>query len=82
MAVNDITGKVIKSGVISKEGRDNWDNIFSKKTAYEWAKIDNIEFNDDGWDTPDVPITYRQFKEKIAQGTIITKNETMDYIKV
>ena len=29
-AINDITGDLIKSKALSKQGRDNWDNIFKK----------------------------------------------------
>jgi hypothetical protein len=28
---NDITGDKIQSKTLSKQGRDNWDNIFGKK---------------------------------------------------
>ena len=28
---NDITGEPIQSKALSKQGRDNWDNIFRKK---------------------------------------------------
>jgi len=28
---NDITGDAIQSKTLSKQGRDNWDNIFGKK---------------------------------------------------
>lgn len=28
---NDITGDTIQSKTLSKQGRDNWDNIFGKK---------------------------------------------------
>jgi len=35
MAINDITGDQIKSGVLSKQGRINHDLIFAKKTAQE-----------------------------------------------
>lgn len=30
-ASNDITGDQIKSRILNKEGRDNWDKIFGKK---------------------------------------------------
>lgn len=69
-AVNDITGKEIKSKILSKNGRNNWDKIFSKKTAYEWAEIDNIKIKDDGWDTPDMPIKYTEFLEKLSCGSL------------
>lgn len=35
-ARNDITGAEIKSGILSKQGRENWDYIFRKQTAEEW----------------------------------------------
>ena len=34
-ATNDITGDLIKSKVLSKQGRDNWDRIFGKKPCDE-----------------------------------------------
>lgn len=36
---NDITGDSIKSKALSKQGRDNWDNIFGKKTDIKTRKI-------------------------------------------
>jgi hypothetical protein len=30
-AYNDITGEPIQSKALSKQGRENWDNIFKKK---------------------------------------------------
>lgn len=33
---NSITGDDIKSKSLSKEGRDNFDNIFSKRNAQYW----------------------------------------------
>ncbi len=32
-ATNDITGDKIQSRVLSKQGRDNWDRVFGKKTS-------------------------------------------------
>ena len=32
---NDITGDAIQSKTLSKQGRDNWDNIFGKKKKTE-----------------------------------------------
>lgn len=39
-ASNDITGDQIKSRILSKEGRDNWDNIFGKKEDDSKEKTD------------------------------------------
>ena len=43
-AYNDITGEPIQSKALSKQGRDNWDNIFKKKThetATQHSNSDN-----------------------------------------
>jgi hypothetical protein len=37
-AVNDITGDAIRTRILSKEGRDNYDNIFRKKDPIEEAQ--------------------------------------------
>lgn len=40
MSRNDITGDEIKSKTLSKEGRENWDSIFQKKTFDEWLLLE------------------------------------------
>ena len=35
---NDITGEEIKSRVLSKQGKENWDKIFNKKCNYPECK--------------------------------------------
>ena len=39
---NPITNAEIKSSALSKQGRDNFDDIFAKRTIVEWAKIEGI----------------------------------------
>ena len=40
---NDITGDVIQSKTLSKQGRDNWDNIFGKeKKTVESVKKEKV----------------------------------------
>jgi hypothetical protein len=39
MSRNDITGDEIKSKTLSKQGRENWDSIFQKKTFDEWLLL-------------------------------------------
>lgn len=36
---NDITGDKIQSKTLSKQGRDNWDNIFGKKKKEDPVEI-------------------------------------------
>jgi hypothetical protein len=76
---NSITGDEIKSKVLSKEGRDNWDRAFAKKTAIEWAGIDEIVIlesngfkNDDGI-TLETPISYAEYSKRIPLATVETK---------
>lgn len=43
-AKNDITGDLIASKILSKQGRDNWDNIFGPKNkADKFAVTKNIK---------------------------------------
>ena len=35
---NDITGDEIKSSVLSKQGKENWDKIFKPKCTYPKCK--------------------------------------------
>lgn len=77
-ARNDITGAEIKSGILSTEGRANWDKAFAKKTPAEWILdepfIDRI-LSPDGWPmdddvTLDTPISYKEFCERINLSTV------------
>jgi len=80
-ARNDITGAEIKSGILSAEGRDNWDKAFRKKSAHDWiAESPNILhiIDADGWRrddgvTLDTPISYGDFCERINHSTINAK---------
>jgi hypothetical protein len=80
-AKNDITGHTIQTkGVLSKQGRDNWDRIFGKKrSAYEWLKecpwVSQI-FDPDGWRyndgvTLDTPITKEDFQKRLNESTLL-----------
>ena len=79
-AKNDITGDAMKSRILSKEGRDNWDNIFGKKTAYEWLKElypdKSLEILDpDGWRKDDgvtleTKITKEDFHYRLSLSTV------------
>lgn len=77
---NDITGAEIKSRSLSKQGRDNWDDIFGKKlTAFEWMEYlyhDTDLIKDfDGWPGKDgvyldTPITRADFEKRFSACTI------------
>jgi hypothetical protein len=78
-ARNDITGAEIKSGILSAEGRANWDKAFAKKSAAEWIVdepfIDRI-LDADGWRegdgvTIDTPVSYKEFCRRINLSTVI-----------
>lgn len=43
---NDITGDSIQSKTLSKQGRDNWDNIFGKKNQ----KVKQKSMTELNWD--------------------------------
>jgi hypothetical protein len=77
---NDITGDSISSKILSKEGRDNWDNIFRpKKTANEWIAHNNLNItilDADGWRrgdgvTLDTPISEFDFNNRLSVSTIL-----------
>lgn len=78
-ARNDITGAEIKSKVLSREGRENWDNIFGKKSAFQWMEQlygdSNIVKDINGWPGKDsvyldTPITRADFDERFAKCTL------------
>ena len=67
-----ITNDEIKNKTLSKQGRQNWDVVFAKKTAIEWAKLDGIATldpktfeNGDGI-TAETPISYTEYSKRIA----------------
>jgi hypothetical protein len=76
---NNITNDEIKSKVLSKQGRENWDKAFAKKTANEWAELDEIVILDpDGFRendgiTIDIPISYAEYSKRIPFSTVMIK---------
>ena len=59
---NNVTGDEIKTSSYSKQGRENHDLIFAKKTAQEWAKIEGIMISVDTVIESE-KISYSQFKK-------------------
>lgn len=76
---NSITGDEIKSKALSKEGRDNWDRIFKKQSAYAWLEelgySKDAIIDPDGWRhddaTLDTPITRNDFFDRFNQSTTL-----------
>jgi hypothetical protein len=74
-AKNNITGDEIKSKSLSSKGRENWDKIFAKKPATEWAEMKKIVILDpDGFRYDDgvtvhTPISYSEFSRRINECT-------------
>jgi hypothetical protein len=64
---NDITGAEIKSGILSTEGRSNWDKAFAKKSAADWL---HYEENVTVIVADDTPISYKEFCELLDKNTI------------
>lgn len=81
MAINDITGDQIKSGVLSKQGRINHDLIFAKKTAQEWIDFvpeykNMVIYDPDGWRyddgvTLETKISYSDFVRRFSESTVL-----------
>ena len=80
MSKNDITGDNICSRALSRQGRDNWDNIFcEKKSAVDWmihlyAEKDLIR-SPDGWRCGDgvtlqTPISLKEFHKRFLHSTL------------
>lgn len=76
---NSITGDEIKSKALSKNGRDNWDNIFKKQSAYAWLKDlgyhEHTIIDPDGWRyddgvTLDTPISRSDFFNRFNASTV------------
>jgi hypothetical protein len=61
-AKNNITGDEIKTSSYSKNGRENHDLIFAKRTALEWAKIEGFTICVDE-ENKDEKISYSEFKK-------------------
>jgi len=78
---NNITGDEIKSKVLSKQGRENWDKAFTKKTAIEWAKLDEIiildpdGFRDGDGIAIDTLISYAEYSKRIPFATVMCKKK-------
>jgi len=76
-AKNNITGDEIKSKALSPKGRENWDKIFAKKPATEWAEMKKITIlDDDGFRYGDgvsvhTPISHSEFSKRITECTCI-----------
>lgn len=75
-ATNDITNAEIKTSAYSKQGRDNHDRIFAKKSAHEWALLDGVIIKSpdgfrwkDGVDM-DTKISYKEFTKRLQHCTI------------
>jgi hypothetical protein len=71
-AVNDITGKVIKTSPQNSAYSEGWERIYAKKTAHEWAAKEGVKIVDyDGWRlndgvTLDTPTTYSDFNKRLS----------------
>ena len=77
---NPITGDEIKSKGLSKQGRNNWDRIFKKQSAYDWLKELKYEkytiLDPDGWRyhdgiTMDTPISKSEFHRRFNESTVM-----------
>ena len=75
---NDITGDPIQSKSLSEKGRDNWDNIFKKQSAWDWLKELNYGkytiLDPDGWRygiTMDTPISKSEFYRRFNESTVM-----------
>jgi len=71
-AQNDITGAEIKSGILSAEGRDNWDKAFCKKSVADWLHHDE---NVTVIIADDTPISYKEFCELLDKNNMNLENE-------
>jgi hypothetical protein len=79
MAVNDITGKVIKTSPQNSLYADGWERAFARKSAHEWLQhpdfISYIIMDPDGWrgdnKSMDDKITYKEFCERFNQSTVM-----------
>lgn len=76
---NNITNAEIKTSAYSKQGRENHDRIFAKKSAHEWLKEHTVKIiNPDGWGwedgiTMDTPISYFEFQHRLTHCTVMWK---------
>jgi hypothetical protein len=82
MAINEITGKVIKTSPQNSTYAEGWEKVFAKKSANEWLKtMPDIAISDpDGWRHDDgidmnTPIKWSDFQNRLNQSTILFKNK-------
>jgi len=66
-AKNDITGAEIKTSALSKKGRENFDDIFAKRTFEEWAEIEKLPICIDEGTTIKTKISYSEFLEYVKK---------------
>lgn len=79
MAVNDITQKVIKTGIQNKAYNEGWDKAFAKKTSQEWLKetpeviriVNPIGWQWDEGVTMDTPMKWVDFNNRLNHSTVI-----------
>jgi len=79
MAINDITGKVIKTSPQNSTYAEGWEKVFAKKSANEWLKTmpDVQMMNPDGWRQNDgvdmdTPIKWSDFQYRLNLSTILS----------
>lgn len=72
-ARNDITGAEIKSGILSTQGRDNWDKAFAKKSVAEWLHYEDN--NNAAIIANDTPVSYKEFCELLNKYNMNLENE-------
>jgi hypothetical protein len=70
---NDITGAEIKSGILSTEGRSNWDKAFSKKSVADWLHYEDN--NNAAIIANDTPVSYKEFCELLNKYNMNLENE-------
>jgi hypothetical protein len=77
-AINEITGKAIKTSPQNSTYAENWDKIFAKKSSNEWLEKyskDVIILDPDGWRQNDgvdmeTPIKWADFQHRLSMSTI------------
>lgn len=77
-AINEITGRVIKTNPQNSVYAEGWERVFAKKSTHEWMKTmpDITIMDPDGWRygdgvTMDTPITWKEFQKRLNESTII-----------
>jgi len=76
-AINEITGKAIKTSPQNSKYAENWDKIFAKKSSNEWLKEcqDVVLLDPDGWRQNDgvdmdTPIKWSDFQYRLSLSTV------------